>query len=94
LEVVQDFVLDLDKVDKWTWKEVANFEFSVKPAYVFLKGDSEGEHRHFFKDFWRIKAFLSAHLVAWRVLKNKIATKVNLARHGIVIEDITCSLCG
>jgi len=86
-------VLDSDKVDKWTWKDVASFKFSVKSTYVFLKGDSEGEHQHFFKVFSRIKVLPSAHLVAWMVLENKIATKVNFVRQGIVVGDISCVAC-
>ena len=29
LEVGQDFVLNLEKVDKWTWKDVTSLEFSI-----------------------------------------------------------------
>jgi len=38
LEVVQGSMLDLEKVDKWASKDVTSLEFSVKFAYVALKG--------------------------------------------------------
>jgi len=47
---------------------------------------------HFF--FWNIKALPAAQVMAWRVLKNKIVTKVNLARHKVVVESIICCFCG
>jgi len=31
---------------------------------------------------------------AWRVLENKIASRANLERRGIVVERLLCSLCG
>jgi len=43
---------------------------------------------------WRCKALPSALLAAWRVLENKIATRVNLKRRGVVVENSLCGLCG
>jgi len=64
MEVVIAFVLDLEKVDKGTWNEDTSSKFSVKSAYGFLKGDSEGEHLQIFKAFLRVKALPSAYFVA------------------------------
>jgi len=60
---------------------------------MLSEGDSKGEHLQLFKAFWRIKALPSDHFVAYMVLENKIATKANLVRRGIVVENIMCSLC-
>lgn len=92
---VQAFVLDLEKVDKWAWKDVRSLEFSVKSDYVVLKGGvSKEKHLQLFKALWRIKALPSAHFVAWKVLENNIATKVNLVKREILVKNIMCSLCG
>jgi len=48
---------------------------------------------HLYNSFWKIKAFPSARVTTWRVLENKITTKVNLARCGVVVESILCCLC-
>ena len=32
--------------------------------------------------------------MAWRVLQNKIATRVNLERRGMLVESSLCCLCG
>jgi len=47
-----------------------------------------------FNWFWRIKALHSAQVTTWRVLKNRITTKVELHRHGIVVESVLCCFCG
>ena len=36
----------------------------------------------------------AAQVLAWRVLENKIATKVNLVRRGVAVQSILCCLCG
>jgi len=47
-----------------------------------------------FKFFWGIKALPSIHVTTWRVLENKIASKVNLVRRGVVVDSIFCCFCG
>jgi len=47
-----------------------------------------------YEGFWRIKAQPLAHLTAWWVLEDKIATKENLVKRGISMENIICSMCG
>ena len=44
--------------------------------------------------FWNIKVLSAVQVMAWRVLKNKIVTKVNLAQCGMVVESIICCFCG
>jgi len=41
-----------------------------------------------------IKALPSVHVTAWSVLKNKLATKVNLERREVELESILCCLWG
>ena len=47
----------------------------------------------FYNSFWRIKALPSAHVTTWKVIENRVATKVDLERWGIQIENNICSLC-
>jgi len=43
--------------------------------------------------FWKTKAFPSAHVTAWRVFENKLATKGNLARRGVELRNVLCIMC-
>jgi len=38
-------------------------------------------------------ALPSAHVTSWRVIENKIATKVNMERRGVQVESNLCCLC-
>jgi len=68
--------------------------FFVQSAYGFLRGEEEGRNLRLYDFFWKIKALPSAQVTAWRVIENKLATRVNLERHGVEINSNLCCLCG
>jgi len=35
-----------------------------------------------------------AGLMAWRLLENKLANRVNLSKRGVLVESLLCCLCG
>ena len=78
----------------WVWKHGETNTFTVKLAYKILKEDGQGDEGDWYVDFWRMKAQPSALLTAWRVMKNKIVSKANLARRGICLDSSICGLCG
>ena len=47
-----------------------------------------------FSNLWRCKALPSAVLTAWRVMEDKLATRVNLSRRGVLVDSLLCCLCG
>ena len=57
---------------------------------VFLKGVLEEESSSLYNFCWKILALPSIHITALRVLENKIATKVNLARREITVDSTVC----
>jgi len=79
--------------DKWVWKDGDSVEYSVNSTYGFLKSVIEGESSSLYNFFWKTKALPSAYITAWRVLENKIATKVNLARRGVTVDSTVCFFC-
>ena len=79
--------------DWWSWKDSVPPDFSVKSAYRLLRGEGKWELSYFYNLFWNCKILPAAQVLAWRVLKNKIATKVNLDRRGVVVDNILCCLC-
>jgi len=60
---------------------------------IVLWGGQEGENVTVFKQLWRCKSLPSALVTAWRVLENKLATRLNLEKRGIAVESPLCSLC-
>ena len=55
-------------------------------------GEGGEKNSRFYNSFWQIKALPSAHVTTWRVIENRVATKVNLERRGIQIENNICNL--
>jgi len=83
LEEVHGLSLVLKNEDRWVWNDGESIEYFVSSAYSFLRGVEEGEAKQLYISFWMIKALPSTHDIAWRVLENKLATKVNLERRGV-----------
>jgi len=66
---------------------------SFLSAYGLLRGEEVEDCLRMYNFFWRIKALPSAHVTTWRVIENKITTKVNLERRGVQVESNLCCLC-
>jgi len=75
--------LVLENEDRWVWNYGDSIDYFVSSAYSFLRGEEEGEAKQLHSSFWMIKVLPSAHVTAWKVLENKLATKANLERHGV-----------
>ena len=82
MHILGDQMGRADKEDMWAWKDRGTARFTVKSTYSILRDVYQGEEIEVYLGFWRLKAQPSAHLLAWRVLEDKIATKANLARRG------------
>ena len=67
---------------------------TVNSAYVQVRNDTVGEVPLVYSKLWRCKALLSSLFTAWRVIENKVSTRVNLERCGVLIENPLCCLCG
>jgi len=80
--------------DSWIWKDGGLQTFIVSSAYNLVRKDKEADSSPIFRKLWRCKAVPSEALTAWRVLENKLATRVNLSRRGVLIESLRCCLCG
>jgi len=68
--------------------------FSVNSAYNFVRKDSEVVSSLVFSKLWMCKVVPYAVLAAWRTLENKLATRVNLLRRWVLVENYACCLCG
>ena len=61
--------------------------FSVNSAYNHVRKDREVVSSPIFSRLWRCKVVPSDVLTAWRMLENKLATRVNLERRGVLVEN-------
>jgi len=84
----------LEENDSWVWKDGEFLIFTVNSACNCLRRAHEGENVFVYKKFWRSKVVPSALVFTWRVLENKIATRINLERRKIAVKSLLCGLCG
>ena len=82
------------EADSWVWKIGESQTFSVNSAYVQVRRVRGGEYSPVYSKLWRCKTLPSALFTAWRVLENRIASRVNLVRHGVAVENLLYCLCG
>jgi len=93
-QVFQWLSFDLEETDRWVWKNGEFPTYTIKSAYNCLRRGREGENVCVYKKLWRCKVVPSTLVSAWRVMKNKITTRVNFERCGITIESLMYSFCG
>ena len=82
----------LGEEDRWVWKGVG-LHFSVSSAYSLVRRDRVADSSPVFGKLWRCKVAPSVLFTAWRVLENRIATRANLVRRGVVVDCSLCCLC-
>ena len=93
-QALHEVRMDLGEADRWIWKVGGIQTFSVNSAYSLVRRDCEVDFSPIFSKLWSCKVVSSAFFIAWRVLENKIATRINLERRGVLVESSLCCLCG
>ncbi|XP_057425853.1 uncharacterized protein LOC130719213 [Lotus japonicus] len=91
-QLICNFVPKLGCPDSWKWVPDQFGIYSVKSAYMLLSGSVPVQGDNMFRLLWSLKAPSNAIALAWKVLINRIQTKVNLNRRGIVLNS-ACPLC-
>ena len=46
-----------------------------------------------FTDLWKLKVPSKVSLFAWRLVRDRLPTKVNLRRRNMELNDVCCPLC-
>jgi len=89
--LLDNFVLQTDVVDRWHWLHDVARGYTVRGAYYFLTsqehhlGDGRGDL------VWHSHVPLKVSILAWRLLRDRLPTKNNLLRRGILQQtDIQC----
>ena len=82
------------EVDGWIGKGGDSQSYSVNSAYNLVRNDKETMFSPIFSKLWKSKAIPSTALMAWRLLENKLAIRVNLSRRGVLVDSSACGLCG
>jgi len=67
--------------DQWVWTADPNGQYSVRSAYNVLTEDLSQEIQDgAFEELWKLKVPFKIATFAWRLLKDRLPTRVNLRR--------------
>jgi len=94
MQELDNVTLNKEGEDKWLWKKDVAHVFIVKSSYNALFNDVFEIERELYENFWMIKALPLAQFLAWSVIKNKVPTKNNWNRKGVVFDTVLCVMCG
>ena len=90
-EKISNLVLNIFQHDQLVWRWSTSGMFTVHYFYAWL--DYGGVPNNTFITIWQAKIPLKIKIFLWLVKKNKILTKVNLAKRGWQ-GSVDCPFCG
>lgn len=97
LQLISCFSPATVRCDEWCWTKDGSGIYSVCSAYEFLQGrvESLAVDERVFTKLWAAKAPSNALALSWKILNNRIPTKVELARRNALPGGLntTCVLC-
>ena len=77
--------------NKWIWKEDASGLYTTKNGYRLLMSDQINENQDgAFTELWKFKVPSKVVFFAWRLIRDRLPTKINLRRRNVDIHDPTC----
>jgi len=71
----------------------ASGEFLVKSAYKCLADRDEGLMDGVFQQLWQSKVLPNILYTNWRVLLDRLPTRIDLIRRGVEVTDLNCVMC-
>ncbi|GKV00581.1 hypothetical protein SLEP1_g13249 [Rubroshorea leprosula] len=82
--------------DRWIWKKDPRGKYSVSSAYNLLNTTPIPNLPGDYNLIWNGRVPLKVAAFAWKVMQNRIPTKDNLQKRGVLgsEEDQSCVLCG
>ena len=80
--------------DEWVWKAEPSGIYSTQSVYGLLWGELTGANQEaVFKDLWKLKISPKTSVFAWRLIKDRLPTKLNLRRRQVEVSDTLCPFC-
>jgi len=84
----------LNRRDEWVWMADHRGQYTAQNAYNLLRGiQVDGIQDEAFEELWKLKVPSKYAVFAWRLLRNRLPTKINLHRRQIEVMDRSCPFC-
>ncbi|GKU89268.1 hypothetical protein SLEP1_g3431 [Rubroshorea leprosula] len=94
-ELINRVGLHRGKADSWSWIHSADGVYSAKKAYDFLSPKCSILDEKWSRVLWGKYVPSKLSIFGWRLLLNRLATKDNLCRRGVVVPggNVCCEFC-
>jgi hypothetical protein len=92
--LLYDIVLQPNISDHWLWRHDIIGGYSVRGAYNWLTTIDALDTDPTSYLIWHKQVPLKVSVLAWRLLRNRVRTKDNLARHNIISHDSQLCVIG
>lgn len=76
--------------DKWVWLGGKSHTYTVKKAYKVLMSSASIEANPKCEKAWHNSIPPKVSILVWRIFQDRISTKINLARRGVISQENTC----
>ncbi|KAL5180582.1 putative ribonuclease H protein [Glycine soja] len=94
LKDVERSVIQQNGRDAWVWMADPSGSYSVQSAYKVMRGPIvDGIKDRAFEELWQLKIPTKYAVFAWRLLRDRLPTRINLHRRQIDILDRHCPFC-
>jgi len=87
--LLQNVILQVDKEDRWTWNLEKSNVYTVRSAYNCQSAQLQIVDPGEVKLLWQKYVPLKVVIFVWRLLRNRLPTKDDLLRRGVLHTD-TC----
>ena len=86
--------LQVTREDRWLWTLETSHAFSVRSLYNFLTLQPPAEQPDDASSIWHKDVPLKVVLFAWRLIRDRLPTKDNLLRRGVIHFDSRLCVAG
>jgi len=93
LEIVSNTHWNKEKSDEWCWVGEHGNDYTVRSRYRALKGALETAYTNFFRVVWDLKVPGKAKNFGWRAMLDRLPSRINLERRGVILLCNLCPLC-
>ena len=81
LRDIERKTIQRNRRDEWVWKTDQSGKYTAQSAYNLMRGaEVEGIQDGAFEELWKLKVPIKVAVFAWRLLRDRLPTKVNLHR--------------
>jgi hypothetical protein len=92
--LLQGVTLQVDKADRWLWNLETSQVFSVRSAYKLLTFQPQSVYLEAVPSLWNNDVPLKVILFVWRLFRDRLPTKDNLFRRGVIQNDSLMCVAG